>query len=305
MPPPLLASAPSGLAAATARLRRRTATRDRRRPPARSHSSRPPHVALVHRWPRRAGLSFLLLCAPRATPAPPRTLSRKDLDTVGQYCVSVYWAFTTITTVGYGDINVSNASEAGFAIFSILVGSTIFGYLIGNVMTIMESFDQQVGTDKKVQRQRCRDARETEPRGQERAEVRERSIDPFHRSPLSRSSDGGRRRDAEVATARHSSRVLHARAMPWIDSTRFDEGASEPAPLRRSAGGAHRDSMLSTNSASRLYHGTNLRDRTRGARRYGSISPRRHSDANKRTIASSSHSPRAAPHISILYCNMI
>jgi CRP-like cAMP-binding protein len=67
----------------------------------------------------------------------------EGLDIPRQYMVSVYWAFTTMTTVGYGDINVANDLERGFAIFAMLIGASVFGYVIGNVTVMMENFDQQ------------------------------------------------------------------------------------------------------------------------------------------------------------------
>eukprot|EP00620_Florenciella_sp_RCC1587_P019717 CAMPEP_0182569816 /NCGR_PEP_ID=MMETSP1324-20130603/10330_1 /TAXON_ID=236786 /ORGANISM="Florenciella sp., Strain RCC1587" /LENGTH=848 /DNA_ID=CAMNT_0024784137 /DNA_START=99 /DNA_END=2642 /DNA_ORIENTATION=- len=60
-----------------------------------------------------------------------------------QYANSIYWAFTTMTTVGYGDINTANDTERIYAIFGMLVGATVFGYVIGNVTVMMENIDMQ------------------------------------------------------------------------------------------------------------------------------------------------------------------
>ena len=59
------------------------------------------------------------------------------------YLESIYWAFTTMTTVGYGDINTATDMERLFAIVTMLVGATVFGYVIGNVTIMMENFDMQ------------------------------------------------------------------------------------------------------------------------------------------------------------------
>lgn len=50
------------------------------------------------------------------------------------------WSFLR-TTVGYGDITSANDLERGFAIVGMIVGATVFGYIIGNVAVIMENFD--------------------------------------------------------------------------------------------------------------------------------------------------------------------
>ena len=60
-----------------------------------------------------------------------------------KYVVSLYWAFTTMTTVGYGDVNAVNTAERVMALFAMLVGASIFGYVVGNVTMVVESINQQ------------------------------------------------------------------------------------------------------------------------------------------------------------------
>merc|ERR1719198_1731590 len=56
-----------------------------------------------------------------------------------QYIASLYWAFTTMTTVGYGDIVPFSIAEKVYAIFIMLMGATIFAYMLANVASIAES----------------------------------------------------------------------------------------------------------------------------------------------------------------------
>ncbi|CAM9091735.1 unnamed protein product [Chrysoparadoxa australica] len=49
------------------------------------------------------------------------------------YLASVYWALTTITTVGYGDISPTNDYERWIACITMVCGTTMFSYIIGSV----------------------------------------------------------------------------------------------------------------------------------------------------------------------------
>ena len=53
-----------------------------------------------------------------------------------QYFAGLYWAFTTMTTVGYGDILPRNDVERLYAIVIMLTGATVFGYIVGSVSTL-------------------------------------------------------------------------------------------------------------------------------------------------------------------------
>jgi len=60
---------------------------------------------------------------------------------LSRYAISLYWAFTTISTVGFGDIAGTSRTEYGVIMVGMLVGASAFGYVIGNVFAMMESFD--------------------------------------------------------------------------------------------------------------------------------------------------------------------
>lgn len=58
------------------------------------------------------------------------------------YLASFYWCFTTMTTVGYGDIIPGTVAERAFAIFAMLVGVTVFGYIVGSMANIVRTLGE-------------------------------------------------------------------------------------------------------------------------------------------------------------------
>ncbi|CAM9269782.1 unnamed protein product [Ascophyllum nodosum] len=58
-------------------------------------------------------------------------------DTMSTYIASIYWAATTITTVGYGDITPTNDLERAVACLTMVCGTTMFSYVIGSVSTLV------------------------------------------------------------------------------------------------------------------------------------------------------------------------
>ena len=53
-----------------------------------------------------------------------------------KYVKGVYWAFTTMTTVGYGDILPSCDTSRWYAVLIMLLGATVFGYIVGSASAL-------------------------------------------------------------------------------------------------------------------------------------------------------------------------
>lgn len=56
---------------------------------------------------------------------------------LSRYISSIYWAATTIATVGYGDIVPTTDSERGFVIVALFVGASFFSYIVGSVCGVI------------------------------------------------------------------------------------------------------------------------------------------------------------------------
>lgn len=64
-----------------------------------------------------------------------------ELAEFQNYIQSLYWAVTTLTTVGYGDITPVGSTQMIYTIFVMILGVGIYGYVIGNIASILSKRD--------------------------------------------------------------------------------------------------------------------------------------------------------------------
>lgn len=60
---------------------------------------------------------------------------------VSKYIASMYWAFTTMTTVGYGDISAKTRGERIFAILGMIMGAFVYSGIIGSIGSVIQNMD--------------------------------------------------------------------------------------------------------------------------------------------------------------------
>jgi hypothetical protein len=75
--------------------------------------------------------------------------SKHHSDVLTRYVSSLYWAYTTMTTVGYGDITPTTTFERIFAVIAMFFGASLFGYVIGSIASLMENGSGMSGAAKK------------------------------------------------------------------------------------------------------------------------------------------------------------
>lgn len=66
-----------------------------------------------------------------------------DSDPFTQYIASYYWAFQTLTTVGYGDIHPVTSTERIIGITWMITGVGFYSFTIGNLSNILANIDKR------------------------------------------------------------------------------------------------------------------------------------------------------------------
>lgn len=64
-----------------------------------------------------------------------------DADKTFEYVKAFYWAMTTLTTVGYGDIAAKTAYQMLYAAGTQLAGVGVFGFVLSNVASLLSRLD--------------------------------------------------------------------------------------------------------------------------------------------------------------------
>ena len=64
-----------------------------------------------------------------------------DAEPNYQYFNAFYWAFQTVTTVGYGDFSISTTTEYILALLWMIIGVNFYSFTIGNVSSIIAAMD--------------------------------------------------------------------------------------------------------------------------------------------------------------------
>jgi voltage-gated potassium channel len=64
-----------------------------------------------------------------------------DSNKMNEYIKAFYWAMTTLTTVGYGDIVAKLPQQMIFAACTQLIGVGVFGFVLSNIASLLSQLD--------------------------------------------------------------------------------------------------------------------------------------------------------------------
>ena len=70
------------------------------------------------------------------------TRKYREIGVGKRYLASCYWAFSSLTTVGYGDITGDTIPEQIFAIFIMMMGVSWYAFIVSTISDIMGSFQR-------------------------------------------------------------------------------------------------------------------------------------------------------------------
>ena len=71
-----------------------------------------------------------------------RVLHLENEEWSTRYVTSIYWALTTMTTIGYGDVTPVTNPEKIYAMFMMILSSGVFGYTMNRIGNILQSFNE-------------------------------------------------------------------------------------------------------------------------------------------------------------------
>lgn len=66
------------------------------------------------------------------------------------YLNTIYWAMTTMTSVGYGDMLPYTQSEKIYAIICMVFCCVIFAYTVGSIGNLMQNQDSAIDLREKL-----------------------------------------------------------------------------------------------------------------------------------------------------------
>lgn len=64
-----------------------------------------------------------------------------DANRLLEYVKAIYWAMTTLTTVGYGDIAAKTPGQMMYASLTQIIGVGVFGFILSNVASLLSRLD--------------------------------------------------------------------------------------------------------------------------------------------------------------------
>lgn len=99
---------------------------------------------------RRNGLAFVIviaICLIFLSALIVFAFERSSEGSIDNYGTALWWAVTTITTVGYGDAVPVTPEGRGIAVFLMIVGISLFGFLTANIAAFLVEQESETSLD--------------------------------------------------------------------------------------------------------------------------------------------------------------